>query len=89
MIAFIEDHWSEFGVEPICRVLPITPSTYYDHLARRRNLSLLSGRARRDLALKVEVRRVFEENFGAYGVRKVWRQIRCEGHDVARCTSLV
>ena len=86
MIAFIDDHRAEFGVEPICKVLPIAPSTYYNHLAKRRDPSLLSERARRDLALKVEVRRVFKENFGVYGVRKVWRQLRREGHDVARCT---
>ncbi len=86
MIAFIDGHRAEFGVEPICRMLPIAPSTYYDHLARRRDPSLLSERARRDLALKIEVRRVFKENFGVYGVRKVCRQLRREGHDVARCT---
>lgn len=86
MIAFIDDHRSEFGVEPICRMLPIAPSTYHDHLAKRRDPSLLSERARRDLALKVEVQRVFEENFGVYGVRKVWRHLRREGHGVARCT---
>lgn len=86
MITFIDDHRAEFGVEPICRVLPIAPSTYYDHLAKRREPWLLSERARRDIALKLEARRVFEENFGVYGVRKVWRQFRREGHTVARCT---
>ncbi|MHC2557845.1 IS3 family transposase, partial [Bradyrhizobium elkanii] len=86
MIAFIDDHREAYGVEPICKVLPIAPSTYHDHVAKRRNPARLSARARRDAALKVEVRRVFEESFSVYGVRKVWRQLRREGRDVARCT---
>jgi len=86
MIAFIDDHRGEYGVEPICRVLPIAPSTYHDHVAKRADPSRLSARAKRDEALKGEVRRVFEENFGVYGVRKVWRQLKREGFDVARCT---
>ena len=86
MIAFIGDHREAHGVEPICKVLPIAPSTYYDHVARRRDPARLSARAKRDMALKVEVRRVFEENFRVYGVRKVWRQLQREGFDVARCT---
>ena len=86
MIAFIDDHREAHGVEPICKVLPIAPSTYYDHVARRRDPARLSARAKRDMALKVEVRRVFEENFRVYGVRKVWRQLQREGFYVARCT---
>ena len=86
MIGFIDDHREAHGVEPIYKVLPIAPSTYYDHVARRRDPARLSARAKRDMALKVEVRRVFEENFRVYGVRKVWRQLQREGFDVARCT---
>ena len=86
MIAFIDDHRGVHGVEPICKVLPIAPSTYRAHLAQRADPARLSARARRDAALKIEVRRVFEENFGVYGVRKVWRQLKREGFDVARCT---
>jgi putative transposase len=86
MIAFIDDHRGAYGVEPICRVLPISPSTYHAHLAKRADASRLSARVRRDAALKREVRRVFEENFRVYGVRKVWRQMQREGFDVARCT---
>ncbi len=86
MIAFIDDHREAYGVEPICRVLPIAPSTYRDHLASRRDPSRLSARAQRDLALKPEVARVFAENFEVYGVRKVWRQMTREGFTVARCT---
>ena len=73
MIPFIDDHREAHGVEPICKVLPIAPSSYYDHVARRRDPARLSAQAKRDMALKVEVRRVFEENFRVYGVRKVWR----------------
>jgi hypothetical protein len=67
-------------------VLPIAPSSYHDHVTQRRDPARLSARARRDAAMKVEVRRVFQENFSVYRVRKVWRQLRREGHDVARCT---
>ncbi|MDT8278589.1 IS3 family transposase [Roseomonas gilardii subsp. gilardii] len=86
MIAFIDEYRGDYGVEPICRVLPIAPSTYHEHLAQRRDPSRLSSRAQRDRALKPEVMRVFTENFGVYGVRKVWRQMRREGFDIARCT---
>ena len=86
MIAFIDDHRGAYGVEPICRVLPIAPSPYHEHAARRRDPARLPARARRDLALQVEVRRVFAENFQVCGVRKVWRQLRREGVGVARCT---
>ena len=86
MIAFIDEHREAYGVEPICRVLPIAPSSYYAHAARRRNPDLLSSREKRDRALAPEIRRVFEENFSVYGARKVWRQLRQEGFEVARCT---
>ena len=86
MIAFIDDHRGAHGVEPICRVLPIAPSTYHDHMAKRADPAKMSVRARRDMAMKVEVARVFAENFRVYGVRKVWRQMRREGFEVARCT---
>ena len=86
MIAFIDDHRGAYGVEPICKVLPIAPSTYRERLAQRRDPARQSARARRDLALKPEIARVFAENFAVYGVRKVWRQMRREGVEVARCT---
>jgi putative transposase len=86
MIAFIDDHRGVYGVEPICRVLPIAPSTYHEHVARCRNPSRLSARARRDTALAPEIRRVFDENFAVYGARKVWRQMNREGFGIARCT---
>jgi transposase InsO family protein len=86
MISFIDEHRPVLGVEPICRLLPIAPSTYYDAVAKRTDVDRLSARTRRDMALKIEIRRVFNENFQVYGVRKVWRQLLREGYDIARCT---
>jgi len=86
MIAFIDEHRPVLGVEPICKVLPIAPSTYYDTVAKRTDVDRLSVRARRDARLKIEIRRVFDANYRVYGVRKVWRQLQREGFDVARCT---
>ena len=81
MIAYIDANRDRFGVEPICQVLPIAPSTY--HAAKRRPLS---ARALRDQELKAEIARVHAEHFGVYGARKVWRQLHREGIAVARCT---
>ena len=86
MITFIDDHRGDYGVEPICKVLPIAPSTYHDHVAKRADPEKLSVRAKWDMALKPEITRVFEDNFAVYGVRKVWRQLLRENLDVARCT---
>jgi len=85
MIAFIEEN-RDIGVEPICKHLPVAPSTFYDHMAKRANPDLLSDRAKRDKALRPEIERVWEQNYKVYGVRKVWHQMRREGFDVARCT---
>jgi transposase InsO family protein len=86
MIAFIDVHREAHGVEPICKLLPIAPSTYWAHAARRRDPAKASTRARRDAALRKEIRRVYDENFQVYGVRKVWKQLDREGEKVARCT---
>ena len=86
MTTFIDDNRGSYGVEPICNVLPIAPSTYHKHAAQRRDPLRLSARARRDLVLKPEIARVFAENFVVYGVRKVWRQMTREGFEIARCT---
>jgi transposase InsO family protein len=86
MIAFIDEHRTHHGVEPICRVLPIAPSTYHAHAARRADPGKLPARARRDITLRTEIRRVYEENFRVYGIRKVWRQLLRDGIAVARCT---
>jgi transposase InsO family protein len=81
MIAYIDANRDRFGVEPIWRMLPIAPSTYYDAKSR-----LPSARALRDEELKGEIARVHAEQFGVYGARKVWRQLGREGIAVARCT---
>ena len=86
MIAFIDAERDVHGVEPICKVLPIAPSTYHDRVAQRRDPSRLSARAKADRALKPEIIRVFTDNFAVYGVRKIWRQLKREGFDIARCT---
>jgi putative transposase len=86
MITFIDDHRAVHGVEPICKILPIAPSTYHDHAAKRADPRKLSARAQRDMTLKPQIARVFAENFEVYGVRKVWRQMVREGVPVARCT---
>jgi transposase InsO family protein len=86
MIAFIDDHRGAYGVEPICKLLPIAPSTYHAHAAKRADPTKLSARAKRDQALRPEIARVFAENFEVYGARKVWRQLAREGLPVARCT---
>jgi transposase InsO family protein len=86
MIAFVDDHRKVHGIEPICKMLPIAPSTYHAHLAKRAALCRLSAHARRDAELRGEIARVFDDNLRVYGVRKVWRQMRREGFDVARCT---
>ena len=86
MIGFIDEHREAYGVEPICKVLPIAPSTYHERVAQRRDPSRLSERAQQDMVLKPEIARVFAENFAVYGVRKVWRQMMREGFSVARCT---
>lgn len=85
MTAFIDEHRDVYGVEPICKVLPIAPSTYYTHAARKADPGLRPNPARRDEALSAEIRRVWDENRQVYGVRKVWKQLRREGLDVARC----
>ncbi len=86
MKMFIDDHRDDHGVEPICKVLPIAPSTYYAHAAIVRDPVLACDRAKRDAQLRPEIQRVWNDNFEVYGVRKVWRQMQREGFNVARCT---
>jgi putative transposase len=85
-VRFISEHKSRFGVEPICRVLTehgckIAPSSYYDAIGRG-----LSARAVRDERLKAAISRVWQDNYGVYGARKVWLALNREGIPVARCT---
>jgi putative transposase len=82
MTSFIDEHRGEYGVEPICRVLPIAPSTYHERVAQRRDPSRLAPRVQRDEAMKPEVRRVFDANF------KVYACARCGGRCNARASRL-
>ena len=86
MTAFIDDYRDEYGVEPICGVLPIAPSTYYETKRQQREPERRSPRARRDEELRVEIQRVFDANYRVYGTHKVWRQLNREGITVAKCT---
>lgn len=86
MVAFIDGHRADYGVEPICKQLPIAPSTYYEVKAQQRDPDRRSDRARHDASLCPDIRRVWDENLQVYGVRKVWRQLNRESIPVARCT---
>ncbi len=86
MAAYIDENKDRFGVEPICKVLPIAPSTYYEHKAKARDPTRRSDREKRDEVLKPEIERVWQENFNVYGARKVWLQLNREEVEVARCT---
>ena len=86
MATYIDENQDRFGVEPICKVLPIAPSTYYEHKAKQRDPTRRSDREKRDDVLKPEIERVWQGNFKVYGARKVWLQLRREEIDVARCT---
>jgi transposase InsO family protein len=86
MVAFIDQHRHVYGVEPICSVLPIAPSTYYAHRARGLRPELRPAREKRDAELCVDIRRVWEDNFAVYGAQKVWRQLARENIVAARCT---
>jgi len=86
MVGFIDDHRDHFGVEPICAVLPIAPSTYFLHKARQAQPARRSARAQQDDDLRAAIQRVWDAHHQVYGPRKVWKQLRREGILVARCT---
>jgi transposase InsO family protein len=86
MVAFIDQHRAAYGVESICRQLPIAPATYYATKQQHAEPARRSARAQRDAALRPVIQRVWETHYRVYGPRKVWRQLRREGHHVARCT---
>jgi putative transposase len=86
MIAFIEDQRIVYGVESICKVLPIAPSTFYHRLVCRADPSKASARHQRDAELRPEIKRVWDDNYQVYGVRKAWHQMKREGFTLARCT---
>jgi transposase InsO family protein len=86
MVRFIDENREIHGVEPICAILPIAPSLYYEEKSRRRDPVRVPKRKRRDAILQIEIKRVWDENQQVYGARKVWRQLNREGISVARCT---
>jgi len=86
MVRLIDEHRERSGVEPMCAVLPIAPSTYFRHHAEQRDPARRSKRAQRDDALREAIQRVWDDNFQVYGPRKVWQELRREGRRVARCT---
>jgi transposase InsO family protein len=85
-MAFVNEHRVEYGVEPICNVLPIAPSTYYEHRARAKDPDRRPDRDKRDEDLRPKIKRVWNDNHAVYGADKVWRQLGRERVDVARCT---
>ena len=86
MVSFIDAHRETYGVEPICKVLPIAPSTYHEQKARQVNPDRLPARAKRDALLRPEIQRVWDQNLQVYGPRKVWAQLIREDIEAARCT---
>jgi transposase InsO family protein len=86
MVSFIDEHRSQYGVESICTQLPIAPSVYYEQKARQTDPARIPKRVGRDIAMSGQIRRVYESNFKVYGARKVWRQLKREDVEVARCT---
>ena len=86
MVAFITDHRAQYGVEPMCAVLPIAPSTYFRHRAAQTDPTRRPRRAQRDAELRDHIQRVWDAHYQVYGPRKVWKQLQREGIPVARCT---
>ena len=86
MVAFIDQHRDTYGVEPICAILPIAPSTYFLRKAQQEDAPTQSARRRRDDDLRTAIQRVWDDNDQVYGSRKVWKHLRRDGHQVARCT---
>lgn len=86
MKAFIDEHRGAYGVEPICKVMQIAPSSYWLHAQRREQPELRPARAQRDEHLVGRIEQVWQSNLQVYGARKVWRQLHREGVPVARCT---
>lgn len=86
MVAFIDAHRATYGVEPICAMLPIAPSTYYEQQARQRDPARLPARAQRDAMLLPQITRVWQATRRRYGADKVWKELHRQRIPVARCT---
>ena len=86
MVQFIDNYRGSYGVELICRVLPIAPSTYHrtkdlECCPERRSL-----RSQHDDYYLSEIKRIWQDSKCRYGARKVWRQMKVDGIYIARCT---
>ena len=86
MVRFIDQHRETYGVESICTLLPIAPSTYFLWKAQQQDPTRRSPRAQRDDDLRTAIQRVWDDHEQVYGPRKVWRQLKRDGQRVARCT---
>ena len=86
MVDLIDQQREAYGVEPICALWPIAPSTYYRCKQLARYPQQRRACAQRDAALRPEIVRVYEDNHGVYGARKIWKQLNREGIEVACCT---
>jgi putative transposase len=86
MTAFIEEHRGTYGVEPMCKILQIAPSTYYDRRAIAHDPDRASARAKSDAALILKIDAAWDANRKLYGARKIWHVLRRQGEDAARCT---
>jgi transposase InsO family protein len=86
IVSFIDEHREEYGVESICEQSLIAPSTNYEQKAREADPSLLPKREVLDAELRGDIERVWKENYGAYGARKIWRTLIRDDTDLPRCT---
>ncbi len=86
MTAFIEEHRGQFGVEPMCRMLQIAQSTYYERRAIARDPDRASRRAKSDADLCIKIDAAWKDNRKLYGARKIWHVLLRDSQDVARCT---
>jgi hypothetical protein len=85
-MALIDQQRTQYGVEPICKLMQVAPSTYWRHAARQKDPTRCSARTQRDADLKSKIEQVWQANHHVYGADKVWRQLKREGTSVARCT---
>ena len=86
MVDFIHNNKALYGVEAICRILPIAASTYYRTLDFVENPEHRAKRDLHDLHHAEQINRIWKESSGRYGVRKVWQKLKREGYVIARCT---
>jgi putative transposase len=77
---YVDEHRGRFGVEPICRVLDVSVSAYYQRASGRR-----STRAVEDERLLARIRELHAGNYYAYGYRRMWKALRRAGEQVPRC----